>query len=162
MFHRTFAGLFVALVVSAVQSPSDLSAAAQPTALEVNLLSVSPGTPSGDGDWCVDATPGSEVTITADVIDLTSQSEVTEGTIVWQVCESQTEGLPKEACDGRHGPGRWVGEVISDLAFDSTPSLATRFTVPVLGFRLQFRPPSGSGFKRTTSASFNLDRTCSL
>jgi hypothetical protein len=33
--------------------------------------------------------------------------------------------------------------------------------VPVLGFRLLYRPAQGSGSKRTTSESFNLDMTCS-
>jgi hypothetical protein len=159
MSHRTLAGLIVALVASSGQSPSDLSTAAQPAAVAVSLLSVSPATPSGD-DWCVDA--AAEVTLTAHVVDLASQSEVAEGTIEWQTCTSPTlEGLPKEDCDG-HGPARWAGAVISDLSVDSTPSLHTRFVVPVLGFRLQFRPAPGSGFKRATSASFNLDRTCSL
>jgi hypothetical protein len=34
--------------------------------------------------------------------------------------------------------------------------------VPVLGFRLLYRPAPGSGLKRATSESFNLDMTCSL
>jgi hypothetical protein len=156
MLHRTLAGLIVTLVAGS--GSSGLSTAARPTAVEVELLSVSPGTPSGDGDWCVDA--AAEVTLTAHVVDLATQSEVTQGTIEWQDCESQTVGLPKENCDG-HGPARWVGEVISDLSGDSTPSLQTRFVVPVLGFRVQFRPTAGSNFKRATSVSFNLDRTCS-
>ena len=32
--------------------------------------------------------------------------------------------------------------------------------LPELGWRLQFTPEHGDGLKRTTSASFNLDRTC--
>ena len=108
-------------------------------------MSVSPGTPSGDGDWCIGA---ERVTLTAHVVDLASQSEVTEGTIVWQVCESRAtlEGLPKEDCDDGHGPARWVGQVISDLTSDSTPSLSTGPNVQILGFRLQYRPAPGSGF----------------
>ena len=162
MSHRTLAGLIVALVASSGQSPSDLSMAAQLAAVEVSLMSVSPGTPSGDGDWCIGA--AEEVMLTAHVVGLASQSEVTEGTIEWQVCESRAtlEGLPKEDCDDGHGPARWVGAVISDLSFDSTPSLSTFEDLPVLGWRLQYRPASGSGFKRATSESFNLDRTCSL
>ena len=124
-------------------------------------MSVVPGTPSGDGDWCIGA---DEVTLTAHVLD-PSQNEVTEGTILWQVCEGPRGGLPKEACDGHgpdgHAPGRWSGVIISDLSSDSTPSIGTNPTVPVLGFRLLYRPAQGSGFKRTTSESFNLDMTCS-
>ena len=120
-------------------------------------MSVGSGTPSGDGDWCIGDDP---VTLTAHVLD-PSQNEVTEGTILWQVCEGPREGMPKEACDG-HGPARWSGVIISDLSFDSTPSIEPRPRVPVLGFRLQFRPAQGSGFKRVTSEPFNLDTTCSL
>jgi hypothetical protein len=152
MSHRTLAGLIIALLASSGQSE------AQPAAVEVSLVSVSPGTPSGDGDWCIGA---ERVMLTAHVVDLASQSEVTEGTIVWQVCQSPLlGGLPKEDCDG-HGPARWAGAVISDLSFDSTPSIGTSPLVPVLGFRLQYRPAPGSGFKRATSESFNLDKTCS-
>ena len=161
MFHRTLAGMIVALVASSGQSPSDLSTAAQPAAVEVSLVSVSPGTRSGD-DWCVGA--AEEVILTAHVVDPASQTEVTEGTIEWQVCESRAtlDGLPKEDCDDGHGPEHWVGAVISDdLSFDATPSLDTHQTVPVLGFRLQYRPAPASGFKRSTSESFNLDKTCS-
>jgi hypothetical protein len=125
--------------------------------VQVGLVSVVSGTPSGDGDWCI----GTErVALTAHVVD-TSQNEVTEGTIVWQTCEGPRGGLPKESCDG-HGPGRWSGVILSDLSFDSTPSIGTSPRVPVLGFRLQYRPAQGSGFKRATSESFNLDMTCSL
>ena len=130
---------------------------AQAAAVEVSLVSVVPGTPSGDGDWCIGA---ERVTTTAHVVD-TSQNEVTQGTLVWQVCHGPRGGLPKEACDGP-GSGRWVGEQMGDLSFDSTPSIEPRPLVPVLGFRLQYQPVRGSGFKRTTSEPFNLDTTCSL
>jgi hypothetical protein len=97
----------------------------------------------------------------AHVIDLASQSELTEGTIVWQVCEGPDfSGFPKEECD-EPGPVRWKGAVQSDLSFDSTPSIGTSPVPPVLGFRLQFRPAPGSHFKRATSVPFNLDTTCS-
>jgi hypothetical protein len=138
-------------------SATTVSTQAQPAAAEVSLVSVSPGTPSGDGDWCIGA---ERVTLTAHVVNA-SQIEVTDGTIVWQVCSGPQGGLPKETCDG-HGPGRWSGAVLSDLSFDSTPSIGTNPTVPVLGFRLLYRPAPGSGLKRATSESFNLDMTCSL
>jgi hypothetical protein len=128
---------------------------AKPAAAEVSLVSAFPGTPSGDGDWCIGA---ERVTLTAHVVN-TSQSEVTEGTIVWQECDGPQGGLPKEACDGR-GPGRWSGVILSDLSSDSTPSIGTSPRVPVLGFRLLYRPAPGSGLKRATSESFNLDQTC--
>ena len=130
---------------------------AQAAAVQVSLVSVVSGTPSGDGDWCIGDVP---VAVTAHVVD-TSQNEVTEGTLVWQTCHGPRGGLPKEACDGR-GPGRWSGAILDDLSFDSTPSISTSPNVPVLGFRLQFQPAQGSGFKRTTSEPFNLDLTCSL
>ena len=138
-------------------SAATVSTQAQPATVEVSLVSVVPGTPSGDGDWCIGA---ERVTTTAHVLD-TSQNEVTQGTLVWQTCHGPRGGLPKEACDGP-GSGRWTGEQLSDLSFDSTPSIEPRPRVPVLGFRLQFRPVQGSGFKRTTSQPFNLDTTCSL
>jgi hypothetical protein len=153
MFHRTFIGLIVALVASSVLSP----AAAQPAAVELSLLSVTPGTPSGDNEWCIGA---ARAMLTAHVVDAASQSEVTEGTIVWQVCQGpDLGGLPKEDCEVPGAP-RWVGAVLSDLSFDSTPSIGTAPNVPVLGFRLQFRPAPGGGFQRATSVSFNLDTTC--
>jgi hypothetical protein len=129
---------------------------AQAAAVEVSLVSVVPGTPSGDGDWCIGA---ERVTLTAHVVN-TSQTEVTEGTVVWQECHGPQGGLPKEACDGR-GPGRWSGVILSDLSFDSTPSIGTNPTVPVLGFRLLYRPAQRSGLRRATGESFNLDMTCS-
>ena len=130
---------------------------AQAAAVEVSLVSVVPGTPSGEADWCIGA---ERVTTTAHVVD-TSQNEVTQGTLVWQTCHGPRGGLPKEACDGP-GSGRWTDVILSDLSFDSTPSIEPRPWVPVLGFRLQFRPVQGSGLKRTTSEPFNLDTTCSL
>lgn len=164
MTHRTLAGLITLLAISPLSqvqaSESDLSAAARPADVQVSLLSVVPGTPSGGGDWCI----GTErVMLTAIAIDPSTQSEVTEGTIVWEVCEStsQLTGFPKEDCARKGGPVRWRGAALSDLAFDSTPSIGTAPLVPVLGFRLQFRPAKGSGLARATSAPFNLDTTCS-
>jgi hypothetical protein len=155
MSHRAFAGLAVALGANSVL----LLAGAQPSTVEVSLLSVVPGTPSGGGDWCVGA---ERVMLTAGAVDVASQSELTEGTIVWQVCESPSRGgFPKEACDTGGGSARWRGAVLSDLSFDSSPSIGTSPIVPVLGFRLQYRPASGGALKGATSASFNLDTTCS-
>jgi hypothetical protein len=123
-------------------SATTVSTQAQPTAVEVGLVSVVSGTPSGDGDWCI----GTErITLTAHVVD-TSQNEVTAGTIVWQTCEGPRGGLPKESCDG-HGPGRWSGVILSDLSFDSTPSIGTSPRVPVLGFRLQYVPRRAAASK---------------
>ena len=133
------------------------SARAPSAGVQVSLVNVVPGTPSGDGDWCIGA---ERVTLTAHVVD-TSQNEVTEGRLVWQTCHGSRGGLPKEACDGS-GPGRWNAEQWIHLAIDSTPSIQPRPRVPVLGFRLQYQPAKGSGFKATTSESFNLDTTCSL
>ena len=138
-------------------STTTVSTQAQPAAVDVSLVSVVPGTPSGDGDWCIGA---ERVTLTAHVVDA-SQNEVTEGTIVWQTCSGSHGGLPKEACDG-HGPGRWIVDVSTNLSFDSTPSISTSPTGPVLGFRLLYSPAQGSRLKRATIESFNLDRTCSL
>jgi len=167
--HRPVVGLIIALVASSGQSPvqpSALAEAAAPTAVEVRLLDVTPGTPASNGvDWCVGSVASAPaVTLTADVVTLAApQSEVSEGTVEWQVCESggmPRQGSPKDGCDVGHGSARWRGAVLSDLSFDSTPSLVTRFQLPVLGFRLQYHPASGSGFERATSVSFNLDRTC--
>lgn len=136
-----------------------VSTRAQPAAVEVSLVSVFPGTSSGDGDWCVGA--AERVTLTAHVVN-TSQTEVTEGTVEFQTCDGPHGGLPKEACDGR-GPGRWSTVTSIDLSLaDPTPSIGTSFSLPVLGFRLLYRPAQGSGLRRTTSESFNLDRTCPL
>jgi hypothetical protein len=155
MSNRTLAYLIVALFVSSGLSP----AAAQPVAVEVSLVSVSPGTPSGDGDWCVGAGP---VTITAHVVDLATQSgEVTEGTLEWQFCSSPTFSVfPKEDCEAPGSP-RWTGNVLADLSNDSTPSLTFTPNWPVMGLRLRYRPAPGSPFKRATSAPFNIDTTCS-
>jgi hypothetical protein len=155
MSHRAFAGLIVALGASSVLS----LAGAQPGTAQVSLLSVVPGTPSGDGDWCVGT---ARVMLTASAVDVASQSELTEGTIVWEVCESLSRGgFPKEVCDTGGGSARWRGAVLSHLSFDSSPSIGTSPRVPVLGFRLQYRPASGSALKGARSASFNLDTTCS-
>ena len=170
MKSSVLTGLIVVLAASSGQSPSNaiaggvasprVMAAAQLAAVDVSLVSVSPGTPSGGGDWCIDAVE--RVMLTAHVVDLATQREVTTGTVVWQVCQGgrSLEGFPKEACDA-HGAARWGGAVISDLSFDSTPSIGSSPLVPVLGFRLQYRPAPGSGFKRATSEPFNLDKTCS-
>ena len=155
MFPRTLAGLIVALVASSAQS--QVQPAAQPAGVQVILMSVVPGTPSGGGDWCIGT---DRVMLTAVVLDPSTQNEVTTGTLVWQVCESASgQGFPKETCAG-HGPARWRGAVQSDLAFDSTPSIGTEPIPPVEGFRLQFRPAPGSGLARATSAPFSLDTTC--
>jgi hypothetical protein len=141
-------------------TPPDSSAAtvstqAQPAAVQVSV-SVSPGTLSSDGDWC---TGGLEATLTPHVV--ASQSVVTEGRIVWQVCsENRQAGLPKEACDG-HGGARWRDQLLSTLSpADPTPSIYGG-PLPLLGWRLVYRP-SGGGLKRATSEPFNIDKTCSL
>ena len=137
-------------------SAATVSSQAQLASVEVSLVSVSPGTPSGDRDWCVGA---EDVTLTAHVVG-TSETEVTEGTIVWQTCTTpQLGGAPREACD-RKGGARWSDQTLSELSYDATPSITTGFTVPVIGFRLVYRPRAGAGVKRTTGQSFNLDRTC--
>ena len=154
MSHRAVVGVIVALVVGSGQSMQ----AAQPAAVAVNLVSVEPGTPAGISDWCVGVQQ--QVVLTAHVVVPPSQVEVTEGTVAWQVCESHKGGFPKEECQ-RGGSGRWKTAVISDLSFDSRPTLATSFRLPVLGFRLQYSPGRRSGLKAATSTPFNLDRTCS-
>lgn len=161
---RTLAGLIAVLVASSAlsqikASESDLSTAARRAGVQVSLMSVVPGTPSGGGDWCIGT---DRVMLTAVVIDPSTQNEVSAGTIVWQVCEggSQPTGFPKENC-ATPGGARWRAMGSSDLAFDSTPSVGTQPIAPVLGFRLQFRPAQGSGLARSTSAPFNLDTTCS-
>ena len=153
MSHRAVIGVVVALVVGG----SGVSMQAQSTAAVVSLISVVPGTAVVDGDWCVGADP--QIVLTAHVV--ASQREVTAGKVVWQTCDdpSSLQGLPKEECQ-KGGSGRWKGVVISDLSFDSTPSLATSFRLPILGFRLQYSPGPRSGLKTATSAPFNLDRTC--
>ena len=162
MTHRTLAGFIVALVAIVGHSPvlftdRGLKPAAQRAATAVSLLSVSPGTPSGDADWCIGA---ERAMLTAHVVGLASMSEVTTGTIEWQVCEGRLDGFPKEDCGG-HGFVQWRGAVISDLSSDSTPSIGSQPRVPVLGFRLRYRPAPGSGFLGATSEPFNLDTTCS-
>jgi len=135
-----------------------VSTQARAASVEVSLVSVVPGTSSGDGDWCI----GDErATLTAHVVNTSSQTEVTEGTVVWQTCHGPQGGLPKEACEGP-GPGRWSAAILSDLSLDSTPSISTDPTAPVLGFQLLYRPAAGSGLRRDTSESFNIDATCTL
>ena len=141
---------------SAATTVSTQAQAAFP--FEVSLVSVIPGTSSGDGDWCI----GEELaTLTAHVVNTSSQSEVTEGTLAWQTCGGPHGGLPKEACEGP-GPGRWSVSQYKDLSEDSTPSITTNPTAPVLGFRLLYRPAQGSGLRRDTSEPFNIDTTCTL
>ena len=124
---------------------------------EVSLLSASPATPSGDGDWCIET---GRVTLTAHVVDLSTNAEISTGKIVWQFCANVAlGGLPKEECT-QGGLGRWTGEVISFLTRDATPSIQPNPRVPILGARLQFRPAAGSPYKRDLSPPFNLDRTC--
>jgi len=155
MSYRALAGFFVALVASSVLSP----AAAQPAAVEVSLVDVTPGTPSGDGDWCVGA---AEVTVRAHVVDVASGSEVTEGKLMWQFCASLALGaFPKEDCDAHGPPPRWNSEQLDDLSESPLASITFTPSLPVMGMRLQFRPAGGGGFKRATSAPFNLDTTCS-
>jgi hypothetical protein len=141
----------------AASSNEAASPQAQPAAVQVSLLSVVPGTPSGDGDWCIGADP---VVLTAHVVD-TAQSEVTAGRLEWHTCGGPQGGLPKEDCDAP-GPGRWVPSQWSDLSIDATPSTYSNPGVPVLGYRLLYRPAQGSGLRRATSESFNLDLTCPL
>ena len=155
MSHRTLACLIVALVASSGLSP----AAAQPAPVEVILLSVTPGTPSGD-DWCVG---NAEVTLTAHVVDIATQTEVTEGQLSMQFCVTPrprpSVGSPKEDCDAP-GPSRWISAGDYDLALVNPPSFTHTTGVPVLGVRFQFRPAPGGEFQRTTSVPFNLDTTC--
>ena len=154
MSHRTLAGLILALVASSVLSP----AAAQPAPVEVILLSVTPGTPSGD-DWCVGH---EEVELTAHVVDAASQSVVTEGQVWLQFCVRPTlgtlVGVPKEDCAATGSP-RWISVGGHDLSVVNPPSFTHTTGVSVLGVRFQFRPARGE-FQRTTSAPFNLDTTC--
>ena len=157
MLYRTAASILITGVASAVLSPV---AAARPANVEVSLLSVAPGSPSGDGDWCIPTTGA--VTLTAHAIDLSTSSEISEGEIVWQFCANfALGGLPKEEC-GRGGMGRWMGEVRSFLDSDSTPSLNPNPQVTIIGVRLQYRPGPGGNFRRDLSPSFNLDRTCAV
>jgi hypothetical protein len=82
---------------------------------------------------------------------------------VWQTCSGagpNQGGLPKEACDG-HGGARWSDQFVSALSDDPTPSIYGG-PVPLLGWRLLYRPAPGSGLKRATSEPFNIDKTCSL
>jgi hypothetical protein len=162
MSHRTLAGLIVALVASSVLPPAGAPPPPAPPAVdvEVSLVSVIPGTLSGDGDWCVGAAP--EIRLTAHVVDLISQSEVMEGLLEWQVCYSPTRGaFPKEDCDMRNGSARWGGGGSKALFLDSSPTLLTRQMAPVLGWRLVYRPERGSVYEKgAMSQSFNLDRTC--
>src|SRR5262245_43653024 len=160
MSHRRLIGLIVALV--SVLLPA---AAAPPASapVEISIISVVPGTLSGPGHWCVGGVAGDEILMTAHVVDVASQSELTDGWIEWQICESSRGGFPKESCDdGTGGPVRWRGATHQDLAIDSTPTLRTGQRFSVLGWRLQYRLNfPGPVYKGATSESFNLDRTCS-
>ena len=118
-------------------------------------MDVTPGTPSGDGDWCVGA---EQVTLRAHAVDAATQTEITEGMIWWQFCVSPNLGaFPKEDCDAT-GPPRWRAELGDDLSVRNPSSITFTPNVPVMGLRVQYRPTPGG--KRTTSVSFNLDTTC--
>jgi hypothetical protein len=144
------AAIAISVVIPAVAQP--------PSPTEVSLLSASPATASGDGDWCIAATGA--VTLTAHVVELSTSSEVAVGEIIWQFCANPAlGGLAKEECE-RGGMGRWIGEIRSFLDFDATPSLSPNPQVPILGVRLQYRPAPTSGLKKDLSLGFNLDRTC--
>ena len=155
MFQRTLTGPIVILVASSVLP----QAAAQPAPVAVSLVSVTPATPSGDDDWCIGS---ATVSLAASVIDLSTQSEVAEGILVWQFCANPAlGGLPKEECEATPRKGRWIGDILDDLAEESPATLNNvNPAVPVLGVRLLFRPAPGGEFKRTLSAPSNLDRTC--
>ena len=162
MTHRTLAGLIALLAISPLSQVqaggSDLSTAARPADVQVSLLSVVPGTPTGDGDFCIGT---GRVMLTAVAFDPSTQIELTQGMIVFELCVSQSSGgFPKEDCARKGGAEQWRAIALWDLALDSTPTLGTQPQVPVLGWRLQFRPAKGSGYARATSAPFNLDTTC--
>ncbi len=156
MSHRAVIGVLVALVLGSGQSMQAQSAPVA-AAVAVELVSVVPGTAVVDGDWCVgDVTTNPEIVLSARVVG--SEGQVTDGKVVWQTCGNHLGGLPKKECQ-KGGSGRWKVAVISDLSFDSTPSIGTSFRLPILGFRLQYSPER-RGLKQATSAPFNLDRTC--
>ena len=153
MPYRTLASLIVALAASSVLS----SAAAQPAPVEIVLDGVTPGSPSGDGDWCVGA---AQITVTAHVVDIASQSEVEEGVLFLMFCTIPNLGaFPKEDCDvpgpARYGDGLGEDLAMRPLSITFTPNL------PVMGVRLQYRPARGGHFRRATSVAFNIDTTCS-
>lgn len=152
MSRRTLALVIVALAAAA----APLLAVAQPAQTDVIIESVVPGTLTGNNEWCIGTGP---VVITAHVVDLASQSQLTQGTVTWQFCARSFVGVPKEDCDGR-GAARWLNASVSNLSADSTPSFAHDPVVPVLGVRILFRPARGDGFKRA-SVSLNLNTTCS-
>ena len=137
---------------------SALAEAARPVAVQV-LVSASPGTQTPDGDWCIGDAPA--ITLTPQVLTRTDPPiEVTEGTIVWQVCEQHHQPLPRVYCDGQGAPGRWTNEVMTFLSGPAPSSIHTFQDEPLQGWRVQFQPTRGSGFESEMSASFNLDRTC--
>jgi hypothetical protein len=122
-------------------------------------LSVVPGTPTGDGDFCI----GTDRVMLTAIAFASTQIELTQGTIVFELCSAVSQsaaGRPKEECARKGGAVQWRAIALWDLALDSTPTLGTQPSVPVLGWRLQFRPAKGSGYARATSAPFNLDTTC--
>ena len=146
-------------------TPSDSSATAvkppaQAAAVEVSLVSVVPGTPSGDGDWCIG---DAEVELIAHVVDVASQSVVTEGQLWMQFCVARTlgalNGFAKEDCEAT-GPPRWLSISGHDLAAVNPADFTHNPGVLALGVRFQFRPASGGEFQRATSVPFNLDTTC--
>ena len=157
MSHRALAGLIVALVASSGQSPvqpSALAEAGPPVAVEV-LVTASPGTQTAAGDWCIGDAPA--ITLTPQVHNT---EPVTEGTIVWQVCQQQHQSVPRVYCDGHGGHGRWSNQVMTFLSGPAPSSITTMQDELVQGWRVQFQPTHGSGLERATSDSFNLDRTC--
>ena len=156
MFHRTHTGPVVTLLLSSTLS----QAMAEPVPVEVSLASVTPGTLSGDGDWCIGS---ATVSLTASVIDLSTNGEVTEGELVWQFCVNPGSlgGRPKEDCAAIPRRGRWSSDQSTDLAVVSPATLNNvNSQAPVQGVRLFFRPAPGGGLKRAYSAPSNLDRTC--
>ena len=77
-------------------SATTVSTQAQPATVEVSLVSVVPGAPFGDGDWCIGA---ARVTLTAHVLD-TSQSEVAQGTILWENAMAHAGACPRRLATG--------------------------------------------------------------
>ena len=77
-------------------SGTTVSTQAQPATVEVSLVSVVPGTPFGEGDWCIGA---DRVTLTAHVLD-TSQNEVAQGTILWKNAMAHAGACPRRLATG--------------------------------------------------------------
>ena len=154
MFHRTFTGLIVALVASSVLSP----AAAQPAAVEVILVGVAPGTPSGDGDWCVG---DEQVTVTARVVEAASQIVVTEGKIMWEFCASpKPRRLPQGGLRRARPPAlESERSVTTFLPSNRHPSPSLR-VCRSWAFASSTVPRRAAPSKGQRALSFNLDTTC--